>query len=75
MKSAGKARNNGLYRHIRTSKEIIRNLLNDYYNSKSSPAFPYLFRLFALSGPKSPTKGGESVEILQKTFLFHFYPI
>ena len=30
MKSDGKARNNGLYRHIRTSKEIIRNLLNDY---------------------------------------------
>ena len=30
MKNAGKARNNGLYRHIRTSKEIIRNLLNDY---------------------------------------------
>ena len=29
MKSAGKARNNGLYRHIKTSKEIIRNLLND----------------------------------------------
>lgn len=29
MKSAGKARSNGLYRHIRTSKEIIRNLLND----------------------------------------------
>ena len=34
MKSAGKARNNGLYRHIRTSKEIIRNLLNDYANKK-----------------------------------------
>ena len=33
MKSAGKARNNGLYRHIRTSKEIIRNLLN-YYHKK-----------------------------------------
>ena len=33
MKSAGKARSNGLYRHIRTSKEIIRNLLNDYYNT------------------------------------------
>ena len=33
MKSAGKARNNGLYRHIRTSKEIIRNLLNDYIKS------------------------------------------
>ena len=32
MKSAGKARNNGLYRHIRTSKEIIRNLLNDLLN-------------------------------------------
>ena len=33
MKSAGKARSNGLYRHIRTSKEIIRNLLNDSTNS------------------------------------------
>lgn len=33
MKSAGKARNNGLYRHIRTSKEIIRNLLNDLHNN------------------------------------------
>lgn len=32
MKSAGKARSNGLYRHIRTSKEIIRNLLNDSRN-------------------------------------------
>ena len=39
MKSAGKARNNGLYRHIRTSKEIIRNLLNDsskYYTAISA---------------------------------------
>ena len=34
MKSAGKARNNGLYRHIRTSKEIIRNLLNDLLKNK-----------------------------------------
>lgn len=34
MKSAGKARSNGLYRHIRTSKEIIRNLLNYYDNIK-----------------------------------------
>ena len=34
MKSAGKARNNGLYRHIRTSKEIIINLLNDSVKSK-----------------------------------------
>ena len=36
MKSAGKARNNGLYRHIRTSKEIIRNLLNDSCNNYNS---------------------------------------
>ena len=41
MKSAGKARNNGLYRHIRTSKEIIRNLLNDYLNYQGhKPIFP-----------------------------------
>ena len=37
MKSAGKARSNGLYRHIRTSKEIIRNLLND--SSKHNTVF------------------------------------
>ena len=37
MKSAGKARSNGLYRHIRTSKEIIRNLLN--YSIKFSKKF------------------------------------
>ena len=37
MKSAGKARSNGLYRHIRTSKEIIRNLLNDL--SKYNPRY------------------------------------
>lgn len=36
MKSAGKARNNGLYRHIRTSKEIIRNLLNDYKKKQNN---------------------------------------
>ena len=35
MKSAGKARSNGLYRHIRTSKEIIRNLLNDFKNNSN----------------------------------------
>ncbi|MCC2143378.1 hypothetical protein, partial [Faecalibacterium longum] len=49
-----------------------------YYYShciRTPSPFPPIFRLFALSGPKSPTKGGESVEILQKTFLFHFYPI
>lgn len=38
MKSAGKARSNGLYRHIRTSKEIIRNLLN-YYNKSIDNTF------------------------------------
>ena len=36
MKSAGKARNNGLYRHIRTSKEIIRNLLNDSSKNRTA---------------------------------------
>lgn len=39
MKSAGKARSNGLYRHIRTSKEIIRNLLNDLNKSNVIDAF------------------------------------
>ena len=34
MKNAGKARSYGLYRHLRTSKEIIENLLN--YLHKSS---------------------------------------
>ena len=43
MKSAGKARNNGLYRHIRTSKEIIRNLLNDCYKSLSKTRFSSAF--------------------------------
>lgn len=32
MKNAGKARSYGLYRHLRTSKEIIENLLN--YSAK-----------------------------------------
>lgn len=40
MKSAGKARSNGLYRHIRTSKEIIRNLLNDLLKYKPKTAAP-----------------------------------
>lgn len=42
MKSAGKARNNGLYRHIRTSKEIIRNLLNDLYKNKNRKLYMIL---------------------------------
>ena len=44
MKSAGKARNNGLYRHIRTSKEIIRNLLN--YSKNNTKV--YLLIIFTL---------------------------
>lgn len=44
MKSAGKARSNGLYRHIRTSKEIIRNLLNDYANTSINKRFNYFIR-------------------------------
>lgn len=45
MKSAGKARNNGLYRHIRTSKEIIRNLLNDFieYLKKKKHSYKRFF--------------------------------
>lgn len=44
MKSAGKARSNGLYRHIRTSKEIIRNLLNYYYNCLTSTDYAIKFK-------------------------------
>lgn len=55
MKSAGKARSNGLYRHIRTSKEIIRNLLNDYTKNliKFSIDFPPVnsYLLFSTSVP------------------------
>lgn len=43
MKSAGKARNNGLYRHIRTSKEIIRNLLNDSSKKFDFERLNYLY--------------------------------
>ena len=51
MKSAGKARSNGLYRHIRTSKEIIRNLLNDSHNNQKNqelqnPAYPLVALLY-----------------------------
>ena len=44
MESAGKARNNGLYRHIRTSKEIIRNLLNDSAKHNNSEAVMELYK-------------------------------
>lgn len=49
MKSAGKARNNGLYRHIRTSKEIIRNLLNDYPKFLVSIMFFIIFNSFLVT--------------------------
>lgn len=39
MKNAGKARSYGLYRHLRTSKEIIENLLN--YSVKSIGSVSY----------------------------------
>lgn len=45
MKSAGKARSNGLYRHIRTSKEIIRNLLNDYNKTLDATRQQYMREL------------------------------
>lgn len=51
MKSAGKARNNGLYRHIRTSKEIIRNLLNDFYKY-----FKEMFQRFVIKVKKKQQK-------------------
>lgn len=45
MKNAGKARSYGLYRHLRTSKEIIENLLN-YFIKKINNTWtnPFLFR-------------------------------
>ena len=46
MKSAGKARNNGLYRHIRTSKEIIRNLLNDFIKNITNFMYKYIEYFF-----------------------------
>lgn len=52
MKSAGKARSNGLYRHIRTSKEIIRNLLNDYFKYNNSFYITFHF----VSTPKKKDK-------------------
>ena len=47
MKSAGKARNNGLYRHIRTSKEIIRNLLNDF-DKRKAPSKAFLLTVLSV---------------------------
>lgn len=52
MKSAGKARNNGLYRHIRTSKEIIRNLLNDYIKNEKAYV-PFFIKTIRLAKRKA----------------------
>lgn len=47
MKNAGKARSYGLYRHLRTSKEIIENLLNYYMNNKNTIyTFYLIYRIF-----------------------------
>lgn len=62
MKSAGKARNNGLYRHIRTSKEIIRNLLNDSLYKLEVVAMKFLFHHLLVIGHNI-------------TFLFHKHQI
>ena len=65
MKSAGKARNNGLYRHIRTSKEIIRNLLNDYNKYKVNVlSCNNIFQLFTFQQNKFSFENG--------FFIFYF---
>ena len=69
MKSAGKARNNGLYRHIRTSKEIIRNLLNDFSNKNSRlgskywtlPRRPLYYRFCRMIRVMMPTATPRSI--------------
>ena len=76
MKSAGKARSYGLYRHIRKPKEIIGNLLNDYMKNMAiiiihCKAFPLKAKaacksesiLWLSSVPHLPEK---SVSILSK---------
>jgi hypothetical protein len=70
MKSAGKARSNGLYRHIRTSKEIIRNLLN--YSFKSFRVRRFDFRASFISAPKVSNPGQSSIfAILHHLFTFY----
>jgi len=44
MKNAGKARSYGLYRHLRTSKEIIENLLNYYLKNYTALDITYRAR-------------------------------
>lgn len=72
MKSAGKARNNGLYRHIRTSKEIIRNLLNDSSNSKQIN-YTYPRRFDAYDPPQGPCGGGVPYQKIRSPEASYFY--
>lgn len=63
MKNAGKARSYGLYRHLRTSKEIIENLLNYYDKYCYFLIFLYneiVFSLYLFSPPAYRT--GETVK-------------
>ena len=85
MKSAGKARNNGLYRHIRTSKEIIRNLLNDYVKyttAVSNPGAnntPYSVKIFIDEYPKNtailPNTPNAISKIHKIIFFLIFLPL
>ena len=61
MKSAGKARNNGLYRHIRTSKEIIRNLLNYYANNTSCTVTNSSGKRSMTGNDNSPERDGQDI--------------
>ena len=82
MKSAGKARNNGLYRHIRTSKEIIRNLLNDlkkYINNNEldlSTLWDEISRLktkfeyITISSDYHEVKVGDDTVLIEKADLY-----
>ena len=49
MKNAGKARSYGLYRHLRTSKEIIENLLNYYFKNITDQHIRRSYSLFNCS--------------------------
>lgn len=73
MKSAGKARNNGLYRHIRTSKEIIRNLLNDYDKNPKENGYRSLHLIVMVTVYFSDHKCNVPVEIQIRTIAMEFW--
>lgn len=75
MKSAGKARNNGLYRHIRTSKEIIRNLLNDYLNKlieAGGKAIVYSYKNIPYEIHLSESGTGFNCDALSPIYFYEF---